>query len=819
MNTDSILYADIVLPLYLDKAYSYIISDEFKNTAQVGKRVLVQFGRSKYYTGIITKIHTNAPSYPNIKQIEEVIDEEPILHENNIQLWEWMAEYYMCGIGEVMDNAIPAVYKLSSERNYAINSALDYTSYDLSSEEYILAEAISSRNQLTLDEIKKVLGKSKIIKELNTLIQLGIIYPIENISEKYTPKYEKYIKISSQYVVNKDLLNDLFQSLQTKSPNQWKLLLNYFSMSPKGEDVVKSDLILKSDSKSNFVKALVDKSIFIETTKIIDRFQLNATVVTKEVSLSTKQLEVYNEIEQHFESKNTVLLRGVTGSGKTEIYIKWLKEHIKQDKTCLLILPEIALTSQIVHRLNEYFGSNFAVYHSQINQNNKFELWRKIYTGEIRFVVGTRSAIFLPFKQLDAIVIDEEHDFSLKQSDLNPRFHARDSLQYYATLFQSKLLLCSATPSSDSYFNVKQGRYAYVELNQRFHSASLPKIEFINLKEKEKSSQLKSHYSDTLLKSIEQTLAEQKQVILFHNRRGYSPYVQCNTCDYIEKCDQCDVRLTYHSSHNVLICHYCYKKYSLKVQCKNCHNNTLKTRGLGTQKVEEEIQLFFPNALIKRLDIDTVRSTQRLETILEDFQNKKIDILIGTQMVSKGLDFEHLNMVGIINADTLFAFTDYKTNEKAFQTLYQVSGRVGRRNETGHVYIQTYDPKYSVFQYLENENWQGFIDRELELRKEFIYPPYCRMIKISVRHLKEDLLNIYTNKIGKKIREEIQCVVLGPATPQISRIRNQYIRDIIIKLPKDKHLSSNKKRIKEIIDNELFLLSNKNFRIDIIVDI
>jgi len=811
-------FADILLPLKISQAYTYAVPLNFQVDIQVGKRVLVSFGKNKFYAGIVVKLHDNPPQSPNTKEIEHILDAEPILTSIQLDFWQWLADYYMCELGEVMDNALPNYFKLSSERFFKINENLDLSLIELGEDEVILYDALRSSGQISLKEIKDTWGNKKGIFALNQLLDIGAIEPVDIVKDKYKPKYEKIIKIQDKYQHSQEL-NQLFDSLQKKSPVQWKTLISYFNITQQQKSVIKSELIEHSQSSSTVIKSMIEKGIFTEYLVQIDRFDIKNNGLIRQPVLSDKQVVIYNDIKNQFKSKNVLLLRGITGSGKTEIYIKSIQDKLAEEKTCLLILPEIALTQQIVSRLSEFFGNQFLVYHSMISQNKRYEIWNKVLRGDIKFVVGTRSAIFLPFQSLDLVIIDEEHDPSLKQTDNHPKFSARDALIHYSASFGTKIILGSATPSMDSYFNVIQGKYGYVELLERYGEAVPPSVFLINLRDREVADNMKSYYSKTLMDEVEHTVKRGEQVILFQNRRGYAPYIQCNTCGFIQKCDHCDVRLTYHTSQKVLICHYCNKKYKLHTTCIQCKSPQLKTRGLGTQKVEEEIQLFMPQLRVARLDIDVASSASRIDQILEDFKKKEYDVLIGTQMVSKGLDFENLTLVGVVQGDAFFSFIDYKTDERAFQILSQVSGRVGRGKIPGKVFIQSNDIENKVIQYVLNQDWKGFVDKELENRKQFVYPPFCKLIKVSIKHLKEDLVAIYADKIAKRIQEDIKSIVLGPTVPPISRIRNQYIREILIKLPKNKDLQTNKKAIKSIIDSEKMTLENKNFVIDILVDV
>lgn len=817
------IYADVLLPLRLAQYYTYIIPESCSGIDLIGKRVIVPLGAKKYYAGIVVNMHNRSPKMAALKLIEDVLDEQPIISQIQIDFWKWLADYYMCTIGEIMEAALPNYFKLSSERFYqisiwAIESNGVSSVFMSNTDEEIIYDAIRSQGQISLKEIKENFGNRKGILSLNKLIDTGLVEPIDVVKDKYKARFEKYLRIHSDYYEH-EKLNVLFSQLSSKSKTKYKILLDYFTYT-QGKDIgiSKSKLIDRTQSSSAVINSMIEKSIFEEYVVQIDRFTIENNPIKQKPILSESQSRVYTEIQSEFQSKQVVLLRGITGSGKTEIYISLIQSYIEQNKFCLFILPEIALTQQIVSRLNAYFGSDFVVYHSMISHSKRYEIWKKVKNGEIKILIGTRSSIFLPFQKLDLVVIDEEHDSSLKQSDQHPKFHVRDAAIHLAQKLHTKILLASATPSIESYFNALSNKFGYVELLERYAQAKLPQIEIINLRETQTATEMLGFYSKELIDEIKNKVNNKEQVILFQNRRGYSPYIQCHTCGHIRKCDHCDVRLTYHTYSRMLVCHYCNKKYAMNQHCVECNSVELRTRGLGTQKVEEDISLFLPEARIARLDIDAASSVHKIESILHKFKEGEFDVLIGTQMVSKGLDFENLTLVGVVQADIFFSHIDYKTDEKAFQLLNQVSGRVGRGKKAGKVMIQTTQPENKVIQYVLADDWKGFITEELKNREKFIYPPYCKLMKIVIKHIKEDLVSIYADKISKRIAENIKSEVIGPTIPPITRIRNQYLREIYIKLAKNKELQPNKNKIREIIDSELMTLSNKNFSIDIIID-
>lgn len=814
-----LLYADVLLPLKLNQAYSYLIPEKFQETIAIGHRVLVSFGKSKYYAGIVTRIHNQNIDNLSPKYIEESLDQFPIVSHIQLNLWNWLADYYMCSLGEVMDTALPNYFKLSSDRFYRLTEHPNLDNIELEEDAELIAEAIRGVGQISIHEIKAQFGHGRAIYSLRVLIDKGIVEPVEIVQEKYLAKFEKIVEIHPEIDGNQQKINDLFQNLSGRAEKQSKMLLEFFSIKQKNGIVPKSLLLKESETGNSSYKSLIDKSVFIEKQRQIDRFQTLEIHSKKNVSLSDYQENTYCDIIDSFQSKMVTLLHGITGSGKTEIYIKWIQDAMEKGESVLYILPEIALTQQIVSRLSSYFGSSFIVYHSLVSPNRKYEIWNKVYRGEVRFVVGTRSSIFLPFQKLDRIIIDEEHDQSLKQIDTAPKFHARDALINYAVQFNSKVLLGSATPSLESYLNAQQGKYGYVTLNSRFGEALIPDIELIDLRKSEIAAGMIGHYSEKLISALREQKLKGEQSILFQNRRGYSPYIQCNTCGHIPKCMSCDVSLTYHSFLNILICHYCNKKYPMPKLCQDCKSPKIKTKGIGTQKVEDDLSLLIPEIKLGRIDTDIARSENKIDRVLEAMQNRELDVLIGTQMVSKGLDFDNITLLGVIQADIFLSNIDYKSDEKAYQVLTQVCGRVGRGLKPGKVLIQTFQPDHPIIRYVLEQNWTDYVERELSLRQEFYYPPYVKLVKIDIRHVKIELLEIYSKVIATKLNETLQVPILGPSIPSISRIRNQYIREILIKLPRNKEIQSNKRKIRQIIDNELIKMPNRNFSIDIQVDV
>lgn len=818
MSIDSILLAEVLLPLKVEKPYTYIIPSRFESEAVIGKRVLVSFGKNKYYTGLITEVYHKEIDSSLYKPIEEILDSEPILNPVQLELWRWLSEYYLSSLGEVMDNALPNYFILNSERFYQLSAHAEWDIADITSEQEMLLDAIRSAGQVSLMDIQKIFDRKQAIAILYALIDKGWIEPVEIVQEKYKPIYKKTIKFSDNYQNDTTALNSLFSDL-SKSKAQYKILTTYLSLLQRQAIVDKVELLGASAVSSTVLQAMLKKQIFVEEWVQKERFSLSKSSQEKQVFLSSYQEEKYQEMKSLFQTKSVNLLHGITSSGKTEIYIRWIQDTIDDNETILYILPEIALTQQIVSRISQYLSHNIIVYHSLISADRKYEIWNQVLSGRSKIIIGTRSALFLPFRKLDKIIIDEEHDQSLKQTNTNPKFHARDTLIYYAQKFNAKVLLGSATPSLESYQNVLEDKYGYIHLNQRYGDARLPDIQIIDLSDKTIASTMQSHYSEQLLTAMRQRHQRGEQTILFQNRRGYAPYLQCHTCGNIPKCLHCDVSLTYHSYSHHLLCHYCNTKYPTPKLCPQCYSAEIKTKGLGTQKIEEEIKLFLPEMTIARLDTDIARSQSRIDTLLDDFRLGKIDVLVGTQMISKGLDFENMTLLGIVQADILFSQLDFRSDERAYQVISQAAGRAGRGDKRGLVMIQTYQPRHRVLLSILNKDWQDFVHNELTSRKEFLYPPFCKIIKIEIKHLKPELVDIYARKIALKIKSSLPVQVLGPSAPPVSRIRNQYIKELIIKLPRNKELQAHKNTIKDIIENERMTMTNKNFSIQIIVDL
>ncbi|MCO5239687.1 MAG: primosomal protein N' [Chitinophagaceae bacterium] len=777
------LFAEVIIPLAIPKNYTWQIPPHVRDNAKVGCRVEVVLGKNKKYGGIIRRLHNRKPQAFEPKDILNVLDKEPIVFEQQLKLWEWIAQYYMCSEGEVMAAALPSYFKLSSETILIYNEEYGDDFSTLNNEEYLVAEALHIKKELRLNEVQLLLDSSHVYPVIKRLIEHKVCFVWEALKDSYSAKKETYVILNSKYA-DEEVLADLMNNWG-RAPKQLELLLSYLHLIKTEGEVTKSALLKKSGASDAQLKGLVEKNILWLEKRAVDRISYLPLHINVDFSLTPAQQEALESINLSFKEKPVCLLHGITSSGKTQVYIKLMEQYIHQGKQVLYLLPEIALTSQIIRRLQKHFGGYIGIYHSKFSQNERIEIWNKVKTGELKIVLGARSALFLPFTHLGLIVVDEEHDTSFKQYDPAPRYNARDSAIFYASLFNAKVLLGSATPSFESYFNALQGKYGLVVLNERYGGVRLPAIEIIDTKQIVRKGKSKIMLSPQLKEAIEQELQKDRQVILFQNRRGYSPYQICAVCGWVPQCKHCDVSLTYHKLSNKLICHYCGTNYPNVTICAACGSHDFIQRNFGTEKIEEFLEESFPEAKIARMDIDSVRGKHAHDNLIQLFEQKRIDILVGTQMVVKGLDFEHVSLVGILDADSILSFADFRVNERAFQLMEQVSGRAGRKDERGKVMIQVTNTKHPVLHFVQQHDYISFFKYEAEARERFFYPPFSRTICITFRHkLKErvvDAARLFTDALHK----EYGKYMVGPAEPPVSRIRNQYLMEILFKIPKD----------------------------------
>ena len=759
-------------------------------------RVAVSFGKSKMYTGLVLNIHRNAPTLYEAKEIHQILDEIPLVNEKQLQHWQWIANYYMCSLGDVYRASLPSAFLLESETIIYKNDAfLDETI--LADDEFLIFEALQKQSQLTIHQVIAILGKKKVMPIVNALLKKEAIVIKEEIYEQYKPKLVKYVRLHKNYTSD-DSLGKLLAEL-SRAKKQREAVLGFFQLSTSKKPIKAKDLEEKAAVSSTILKSLVDKEILEFYHIQIDRVQYKGDTNDLKV-LNEFQEKALAEIKETFKEKDVTLLHGITSSGKTEVYTKLIQEVLDEGKQVLFLLPEIALTTQIIVRLQYYFGEQISVFHSKYSINERVEVWNNVLNNKpkARIILGARSAVFLPFSNLGLIVVDEEHETSYKQFEPSPRYNARDAAIVLAKIHKAKILLGSATPSLETYYNAQQNKYGFVALNRRHGNVQLPKIELINVKEKQRKKEMKGHFSDRLLTLIQEALDLKEQVILFQNRRGYSPVVECKTCGVSPECPNCDVTLTFHKFKHELRCHYCSYQRAMPNSCGACGSNTLDTKGFGTEQIELELKEIFPAFKIGRMDLDTTRGKHGYQKIIGAFEAKEIDVLVGTQMLSKGLDFENVSLVGILNADTMLNFPDFRAHERGYDMMVQVSGRAGRSKKQGNVAIQTYNPFHQILQQVSTTNYTEMYKEQLQERYQYKYPPYYRLIKITLKHRDYNKVDSGVNWLFKALYSSFGEHVLGPTAPAVARIRNQYIKNIIIKIPPKQGLANTKNQITKI---------------------
>lgn len=780
-------------------------------------RVAVSFGKSKIFTALVADIHQIAPTAYEAKEIYQILDDEPLVTHKQIKHWQWIADYYMCSLGEVMRSALPSAFLLESETQVVKSLQFNDESL-LTDDEFLIYEALGHQSTLPIQKISEILDRKRVLPILNGLLDKKAIVLKEEITEQYRPKLIKYIRIHEKYADEKTL-NELLDSL-TNAKKQRTVLLNYFSLQASTKKPIKQDVLKNSSNVSTGVlKALIDKEILEVYTIQTDRIIFDeATEVIKE--LSDVQDEAYTEIKKSFKNKEVVLLHGITSSGKTEIYVKLIEEVLNQGKQVLYLVPEIALTTQLIQRLQLYFGNQISVFHSKYSLNERVEVWKNTLknSSKAQLILGARSSVFLPFNELGLVIVDEEHETSYKQFDPAPRYHARDTAIVLANLHKAKVILGSATPSVESYFNAQQEKYGLVEINSRFGNLLLPEIELVDIKEGYRKKRMTGHFSERLLHLIQEALEEKEQVILFQNRRGYSPIVECKTCGVAPQCPNCDVSLTYHKFKNELRCHYCGYNRTMPETCGACGSPNLDTKGFGTEQIEIELKKLFPDTKVGRMDLDTTRGKYGYQKILNAFQEHEIDILVGTQMLSKGLDFANVSLVGVLNADNMLNFPDFRAHEKSFQMLTQVSGRAGRTKKRGKVAIQTFNPYHQILQQVTTNDYNTMFKEQLDERHQYKYPPIIRLIKITLKHKDFTKVDVASHWLSKSLYNSFGDNILGPTSPAIARIRNQHIKTILIKLPKDRPLKQSKAIIQKIKNSFQSISDFRSVRFNIDVD-
>ena len=792
-------YIDVILPIPLKQTFTYSVNKDEAGFLKQGHRVAVPFGKSKVYTAIVYQVHDQAPEGYKTKSIDQILDQTPIITPQQIKHWQWMASYYMCTLGEIVKAALPSAFLLESETvvSLCVNAAVDPAK--ISDAAYLVIEALQQRSPLHINDVRAVLDSTQVVKVLKDLLDLGVIEVQEEMYEQYTPKLKKYIKVASLYQ-EQEQLSGLLESL-SRAPKQKEILLQLFSLQAQTKKAVGVTSFQKvSGAGPGAIKALVKKGILEEFYLKKDRIDYKGDAPQSIMDLSDAQQQAYKEINTSFKEQDVVLLHGVTASGKTEIYIKLIEQQLSSDKQVLFMLPEIALTTQLISRLQYYFGEKIGVYHSKYSVNERVELWNNVLQNKAKaqIIIGARSSLFLPFSNLGLIVVDEAHEPSFKQYNPAPRYHARDSAIVLARIHQGKLLMGSATPSLESYHNAKEGKYGLVSLNKRFGNIKMPTIELIDIKEKHKKKKMTGHFSDRLLEEIKVSLSNNQQIILFQNRRGFSPIVECKTCGSSPQCPNCDVSLTFHKYKNQLRCHYCGHNTPMQQSCMACGLETLDSKGFGTEQIEAELVALFPDHTVARMDQDTTRGKHAYKKLIDRLENLEIDILIGTQMLAKGLDFRNVGLVGVMNADNLLNFPDFRAHERSFQLLLQVAGRAGRTKEQGRVLIQTYNPDHTILQQVSVNGYQEMYRVQTQERYDFKYPPFYRTIKITFKDRNLQKVESGAQWYAMALKQHLQDNVLGPEAPAVARVRNQYITGVLVKIPKNQSLQNTKNYIANV---------------------
>ena len=793
-------FINVILPIPIEKLFTYKVTGEEAKALKPGMRVAVPFGKSKIYTALVFEIHNTAPTVYEAKEIDQILDDQPIVTNIQLKFWHWLAQYYMCSIGEVFRSAVPSALLLESETLILRNDRANIEENDLLDDEFLVFEALQHQSILRVQEISDILDKKNIIPVLNRLLKKNIIFLKEEMYEQYKPKLVRYVQLGKNYR-SEENLEALLNGL-TRAPKQSQVVLSLFQLQAVTKKPVKvSELEKASNSSSSIIKTLIDKGILEEQFVQTDRVVYEGDGENEALkSLNDYQKVALKDIKNSFQDNKVVLLHGVTSSGKTEVYVKLIEEFLSQGKQALYLLPEIALTTQLISRLQAYFGEKVAVYHSKYNVQERVEVWNNVLENKpvAQIVIGARSALFLPFRDLGLVIVDEEHESSFKQYDPAPRYHARDAAIVLGNLHGSDILLGSATPSVESFYNVKVGKYGYAHIERRYGNVLMPDMELVDIKEQSRKKRMKGHFSERLLEEIAETLDNGEQVILFQNRRGFAPIMECTTCGHAPQCPNCDVSLTYHQHRKQLRCHYCSYHIALQETCQACGNATLDTKGFGTEQVEQELNTLFPKTNVGRMDLDTTRGKHGYEKIINSFEQQEIDILVGTQMLTKGLDFRNVNLVGIMNADSLLNFPDFRAHERSFQLLTQVAGRAGRTKKRGKVIIQSYNPNHRILQQVTTSDYLGMFQEQIYEREQYKYPPINRIIKITFKHKDYNKLNDASEWFAKSLRNSFGGNVLGPEYPPVARIRNQYIKNVIIKIGENYSLVKTKNSIKRI---------------------
>ncbi|RLJ31899.1 replication restart DNA helicase PriA [Chryseobacterium sp. 7] len=789
-------YAQIVLPLNLKGSFTYKVPEEMMSEIQPGMRVLVPFGGKKIYTGIVFELHDNAPENFVVKEVISMLDDQPIMPEEQINFWNWLSEYYMCSLGEIYRFSFPSSLKLESETYLKLKpgAVVDFENLDVN--EMYLIQALEVRQLINLTDIEAFIPKKDIIKTINSLIDLQYIEIDEKIAEKYKAKEVAYVRINDEVLANQNLTDILLKLNRAQKQKDLFLLILEKQTENPDIPIKKSELFEDGYFGSSHLKPLADKGLVEEYYMQKDRIESYDGEIEELEELSEQQKTAKTEIDEAFEEGKNVLLHGVTSSGKTHIYLEKIDEYIKEGKNVLFLLPEISLTKQITQRLEKKYGRQLGFYHQKLTDFERVEVWRRIRQNDIRILIGTRNALFLPYQNLGLIVVDEEHDSAYRPREVSPYFNAKDASLVLGGFYNAGVILGSATPSVESYYRARKDKMKYVFLNERFGNVNLPEYELINFKEAQESKKVSGNFSLKLIDEIKKTVDEKNQAIVLHNRRGYSNVIECESCGYVNYCSNCDVVMTYHKAANEMKCHYCGQRASKPRTCPKCNSEKLNERGVGVEQIHEEVSKLFPENEVDRMDVDSMRKKFAYEKLYEKIEDGETDIIVGTQMISKGLDFDHIELVTIPKADSLLYVQDFRAEERAYQLITQVSGRAGRVSGKGRILIQTYNPEHSVFQLIKMNNPAKIYKYILTERQKFHYPPFTKLIMIEMKHRKEDKVDRASQFLGSILRKYLpEDCVLGPERAQIARLNNLYQFQIMLKLPRGKNYEKFKNRV------------------------
>ena len=801
------LFAEVILPLPLYSTFTYSVPDSLKNLS-IGCRVLVPFGRKKFYTAIVAMIHGIKPEGYEVKEIISMLDEYPIVKHPQLKLWDWISKYYLCSTGDVYKAAVPSGLKVESETFVGADSDFEETeSCELNEREKIILDLVASRNRVQLTELANATGFRNIEAIVSRMIEKGAVYVAERVVDNYRPLTETCVTLNLERGDNDGLHH--FFDLAARSKKQEALLLAFLDISHwlrKGDitEVTKKNLLERAQASQAVLTGAVNKGIFKIYKKEVNRFANLGFANNELPKLSEEQSRAKSEILEAFKSHAVTLLHGVTSSGKTSIYMHLIDEVLKMGRQALYLVPEIALTTQLTQRLQRVFGDKLLIYHSKFSDNERVDIWKRLLrSNEPCVVIGVRSAVFLPYSALGLVIVDEEHDTSYKQQDPAPRYNGRNVAIVLAQMHGAKTLLGSATPAIESYYNASQGKYGLVSLLSRYENIKLPQVEIVDTREARKKKEMNGTFSGRLIALCRESIKAGEQAILFQNRRGYAPMVSCKQCGWVPKCENCDVSLTYHKYQHTLSCHYCGFTITLPDLCPACKQPSIEVFGYGTERIEDDIDAIFPDTKILRMDLDTTRNKNGYEKIIDEFSSRKADILVGTQMVTKGLDFDGVSTVGILNADSMINFPDFRSHERAFNMMEQVAGRAGRKNKQGRVVIQTSEPDNPVIRFVRNHDYTGFFNEEIADRERFKYPPFTKIITIYMKHRDDNVLTEMSVRYSNMLRQVFAHRVLGPEAPMIARVQNLHIRQIVLKMENEASMSKVKNILRNIYENML----------------